>query len=159
MKNEAYEPPESKLETADTDPVANTPVGRALAIVGTLVASTIMVGFGMLFIELTELFNEIVVDGQGDPRAVSGEIASASVSFLMLAAFSLLGFLLSFLTAIFGRYRSSWFFKCSVALCIVYLLLFPVGTIIAICFLVFLVRRREEFFPRPETADTASNSA
>jgi hypothetical protein len=69
------------------------------------------------------------------------------------------GLPISFVTALVSSYRARWFFWWSLSFAVVYAFLFPIGTLIALPFVIFLaVKRREFFAPRNETSDAIASA-
>ncbi len=139
--------PEAELTGGDTGPAPGSPVSKVFAVIGTVLSASILVAIVSSVLRFAALFNQIVVDGTGDPEMMAGGIAASLVPLVSGIITGSVGLLISLLTTLFSRYRSRWFYRCSFGFSIVYMLAFPVGTVIAICFLVVLIKRRAEFLP------------
>lgn len=61
---------------------------------------------------------------------------------------SLIGLALSFEVAVRGPYRGTWFFWTSLLLALPVILLFPVGSVLSVVFIVYLIAKRREFLRR-----------
>ena len=129
------------------------PAGRQLATAATIVQSATVVGliaFGVLVIDV---FQRITASGVADPALMARGIGNAAVPFLVAGAVGTAGLIAAFVAAL-ARYRARWFFWWSLALALVHLTFVPIGTVLGLAWIVYLLRKRAEFLSAvpPESA-------
>lgn len=127
--------------------------GRTLALWG----AWLQLGpvFGMIgsVIGMTRAFNEIGTEGAGAPEVLAEHISLAlrTTAYGMIPA--LIGFVLLLIALFSSKYRAPWFFWFMAIYACLSLLGFPVGTIIGIVILVYIIPRKEEFDREPVGSD------
>lgn len=121
-------------------------VPKAHAILGTIIQLAILIYLMPFYFELSKRYIELSCYTEGGQKAC-GEIIGNMIGTLWFGgSVGLFGLMISLYTAVKLKYRSTWFFLISLALSIVYLPIFPVGTVLAIVFMVYLLRKHKEFF-------------
>ncbi len=141
-----YQPPESELDPQLTVHPTNPTLARAMALLGWLVTGA----FFYAIVKLINAFNEAVFKGTADEEfdapvvseVMAGAIGSASISLLA----GMTGLLIMLLTAVFSSHRTPGFFRLSMFNAVLYLLAFPIGSVVSVLFIGFLIAKRREFF-------------
>jgi hypothetical protein len=124
---------------------AASPVARGFAVLGLVWQSTLLYGAARCVFLMIGTFLEITRSGSSDPRIMADGVAQALVPVIFWGAVGVFGLLVTLLTAIASRYRARWFFWSSATFAVLYLLFLPVGTVISIALIVFLIAKRKEF--------------
>ncbi len=107
-------------------------IGPIFGLIGTI--------FGML-----ETFRVITVEGTGEAEDLSAGISAALVSTQIGFVFGFVGMILLAI-ALFGyKYRAKWFFWFLIVYSAFSILGFPIGTILGIALLVYVLKRKQEF--------------
>ncbi|MGJ8654655.1 MAG: MotA/TolQ/ExbB proton channel family protein [Opitutaceae bacterium] len=123
--------------------------GRTLALWG----AWLQLGpvFGMIgsVIGMVRAFNEIGTDGPGDPELLAEHISLAlrTTAYGMIPA--LIGLVLLLVALFSSEYRAPWFFWFMVIYAVLSLLAFPIGTVIGIVILAYIIPRKKEFSGEP----------
>ena len=124
---------------------AASPIARAFAVFGLVWQSALLYGGARCIFLMIGSFQEITRSGSSDPRIMADGIGQALVPVIFWGAVGVFGLLVTLLTAIASRYRARWFFWSSAIFAALYLLFLPVGTVISITLIVFLIAKRAEF--------------
>ena len=83
----------------------------------------------------------------GDPSHLSAAIGEVLIATVVGMLVALLGSILMLVAVFPMRYRSPWLFWLFVVLGTLYVLAFPLGTVIGVVFLVVALTKRQEFLP------------
>ena len=145
MSDNNYLPPESELTIADVQPRTSF-MGKWLALLGTLLLFCFPIGLISTIISIIGIFQDIKLDGVGDPKLIVEEISSALVSTLLGLVTALPGAILLCISITFFKHRQPWVYRASFVSAIVTLILFPIGTAVAIVIFVVLNKNKQEFF-------------
>jgi uncharacterized membrane protein len=120
--------------------------GQVFAIIGLVLQTHIVVGIAQFAVLMLKTLREITESGNPDPQIMATGIGEALIPLVLWGAFGLIGLLMTLVTAIVSTYRARWFFRSSLVFAGVYFLFFPpIGSLIAIVLVVYLVTKREEF--------------
>lgn len=127
--------------------------GRDLASAATIVQSATIVGLTAFGVLVVDVFERITAGGVADPSLMARGIGEAAVPFLIAGAVGTVGLVAAFVAAFMG-YRARWFFQWSLVLAIVHVTFVPVGTVLGLVWIVYLLRKRAEFLSAvpPESA-------
>lgn len=120
-------------------------IGRVFAVLGTAVASALLVGILVSCANMIELYRTFSELGVPEPKGLVPHLGKALVPVVGGFAVGVFGLLTSFLTALFSSYRARWFFGWSLAFSIAYALIPPLGTLVGAAFGALLVFKRREF--------------
>jgi hypothetical protein len=124
----------------------HSPNGRAFAIIGLVLQTSIVVGIAQFAVQMLMTFREITESGNPDPQIMATGIGEALIPLVLWGTLGVLGLLMTLVTAIVSTYRARWFFRSSLVFAGVYFLFFPpIGSLIAIELVVYLVTNRKEF--------------
>jgi hypothetical protein len=82
-------------------------------------------------------------------------IGQALVPIIVWGTVGAFGLLVTILTLAISQYRARWFFWSSAGFAVPYLLVFPMGTLLAIALIILLVVKRKEFFASRSIASVA----
>ena len=128
--------------------------GHWLAVIGAWMQVAPVLGMIGTIIGMMRAFE---AHGSADPSQV-GELSqlSAAIGEAMIATFvgmliALLGAVLMLVAVLSCRYRSPWLFWVFIVLGLLYLMAFPLGTLIGVVFLVVALTKRLEFLPPSPT--------
>lgn len=134
--------------TSQALPSARPPskVGRVLAVVGSVLLFAPLAG---LSVTVITIIREFAKAGAGmpasDPASISGPIGSALIATAVGYGISLLGAILVAIAVWGCRYSPPWLWSTLMAACVLWLLAAPVGTLVAVIVIVFLIRSRDTF--------------
>ena len=143
MNDTIYQTPEGKL-SGETMPASRT--GKILAIIGSIFLLAIPISVVTFVLKMVLIFEEITNSGNGDPQLLAGSISSALVPIVLGLVASLPGIFLLILSVSIFNYRRPWVFWVSLGTCLLCLLVFPIGTLLAIILLTLLLVKRRSFF-------------
>jgi biopolymer transport protein ExbB len=124
--------------------------GKKLAITG----SILLLGgplFGLIgtIIGMLSAFQTMGSEGMGKPEALANDIWFALITRAIGLCVGVIG-LIIMLIALFGKkYRDPWFFWFLTIYSIFWIINFPVGTVLGIGLLIFLLTHKKEFINRP----------
>jgi hypothetical protein len=94
---------------------------------------------------MVQAFNQIAAENQADAQALADNISTSVTSTMVGLSVALVGLILMAI-ALFGmKYRAKWFFWFLTIYGILMLPGFPLGTILAIGLLVYLIAQRKAF--------------
>ena len=144
--------------TAANSPNGSNPVAKWFAILGTAVQCSLLVGIAFFVAGMLKTFREITAGGVSDPELMTQGIGQALVPVVVALGVGVWGTFISLVTAIVSNYRSRWFFWSSAVFAVVYLIALPVGTMLGLAFLIFLIVKRREFRPRVEEVNVAAGA-
>ena len=126
--------------------------GRKLAIWGLVLLAGTLVGLVMTVISMVNAFGALAESGQADPAQFAGHISASLVATMIGSCVALVGGVLCGI-AIFGQgNRERWFIGNGMALAIVNLFAFPIGTLVGIVLIAGFIMRWREFKPSKEVA-------
>ncbi len=122
--------------------------GKLLAIWGAFLQLGAVVGLFGTVVAMLRAFARVSQSEIGQPEALASDVAIALYATMAGAVVSLVGVVLLLIALFSTRYRAPWFGIVLWILSILWLLSFPVGTILGIVVIVYLVQHREEFTAR-----------
>ena len=126
--------------------------GRTLALTGAWLQLGPLFGLIGTVIGMISAFQKMGAEGMGQPEALANDMGFALITTAIGLCFGIIGLIL-LLIALFGqKYRAPWFFWFLTIYSILWMFNFPVGTVLGICLLVFLITRKEEFKNKTEPA-------
>jgi hypothetical protein len=112
-----------------------------------------VVGLVWTLIPLVQVFSGFTDAETNLSTVLSQEISKTLGPVTVGAALGLVGTIMV-LVALFGsRYRSPWFGTLLWVLSILYLLVFPIGTILGVIVILYLVKHKDEFRERVPAGD------
>ena len=132
--------------------------GRKIALWGAWLQLGLVFGLGGTVIGMINAFEKIAENGTGDPTLLANDISFALITTAIGLIPALLG--LVFLgIALFGmKYRSLWFFWFLIIYSGLWALNFPIGTIIGVALIIYLIWNKDEFLKRKSDPDGGINS-
>ena len=144
MTKNLYQTPESwtRIEEQPQTSVA----GKWLALLGSILLLGLPIGILDTILSMIETFQSITLYGSGDPKVMAGGISEALISTVLGLVVALPGAVLLAISILFFKHRRPWIFRLSIAAAAFTLLLFPIGTIVAIVILVKLLKNRDSYF-------------
>lgn len=120
--------------------------GKITALIGSLLQLGPVFGLIGTLVGMLQMFSAISVQGADDSGAMSKGVNTALVTTEIGLVLALVGTVFLFV-ALFGqKYRSKWFYWVMMIYSIFSLIAFPVGTVIGILLLIYITKRRKEFF-------------
>jgi hypothetical protein len=120
-------------------------VGKYIAIVGVLLLFTLPLGVVSTFYSIFLLFNEVQINGTGDPKLMAGGLSSALVSTVQGLILCVPGLFLLLISITALRYRPKWAYWVTVVYSILLLFMFPIGSILGIAGLITIILKRHSF--------------
>lgn len=144
LKNEPYKPPKSDGDLSKKQETSE--IGKYLALIGSLFVMALPIGLVTSIISMSLTFQEITLTGSGDAEVMSEAMASALVYTVLGIVFSLVGAITMAVSIVFFNHRKPWVYRVSLTASIFTLLLFPVGTVVAIIILIVLIRNKTNFY-------------
>jgi hypothetical protein len=118
---------------------------RWFAVVGLVFQCALIIGLLHFAILAVLALQAIIATGSSDPRILAEALGQAMIPLVLWGAAGVLGLSATVATLIFSKYRARWFYRCSWAFAVLYLLFVPVGTLIALALIAVLVIKRREF--------------
>lgn len=127
--------------------------GKNLAIWGIALQLGMVVGLIGTIIGMVRAIGRLVESETAQSAALANDISIALYTTAAGSVVALVGIIL-ILVALFGtRYRAPWFRTVLWVLSILWLLSFPIGTILGIIVMVYLVNHKAEFTERTPAGD------
>lgn len=145
MDEDVYAAPESEIRPADDAYGTYSTASKNLVWVGILFQALLFVGLWMFITGLVQTYQSLQLYGTMDPKLMAGGISQALMYLILCVIPVTIGFLMSFITLARTQYRSKRVWKVELVFSFFYLLYFPIGTIIGLIYLVFLIRKRKDF--------------
>lgn len=142
-------PPKQEPPIVETQPSTSF-AGKWLAILGTILVCCFPIGVISTIISLIELFEALQLVGVSDTKMISERMSFALVDTILGLVTAGLGAILLCISISFFKHRQPWVYRASLTSAIITLILFPLGTTIAIVIFVVLHRNKQEFFDRKE---------
>lgn len=134
------------------------PFAKIIALTGAVLQIGWIIGALGTVTGVQHAFSTLSKSGIGDPEALSKSIGKALPSLGIGFSLSLIGLILICTSLFILRYRSKWFFYFCVIYGLLLLPAFPVGTSLGLCFLVFCLSRKQEFFQNSPAAPNAATN-
>jgi len=131
---EFYATPEAPV--AHTNLVKRELLGKVLAYLGVALQIPLIAGIGIFIAKMVMSFEEISLHGNGDTELMARALSSALVSVVIGLAVGIPGYLLNIVGYLVSEFRSNYVNKFLLTLSVIWILLFPVGTVLAIVFLI-----------------------
>ena len=113
-----------------------------------------VIGMAMTVVGMVRAFGELHTDGVTDPSKLSSNIGLAMYTSAIGLIFSIIGAGLVLFATLKRGYRAEWLFWFLIIVGGIYVLLFPVGLIIGVPFLVTALSKRAEFLRPQEQASS-----
>ncbi|TQV75027.1 MotA/TolQ/ExbB proton channel family protein [Aliikangiella marina] len=148
MSNNLYESPEAAIVSSNEIKVSIA--GKCLAILGTILLLGLPIGIISTVFSMIETFQSITLTGSGDSKVMADSTSQALVSTVLGVALAIPGAALLTISILLFKYRKPWVYKAAFVSSIFALFVFPIGTILAILILVFLVKNKHNYFLIPE---------
>ena len=132
--------------------------GRKIALWGAWLQLGLVFGLGGTVIGMINAFEKIALNEPGDPALLANDISFALITTAIGLIPALVG--LIFLgIALFGKkYRAAWFFWFLIIYSCFLALYFPVGTIIGVALIIYLIWNKDEFLKGKSDPDGGINS-
>ncbi len=132
--------------------------GKSLALIGALLQFGLVFGLLGTVIGMLGAFKEIKehkIEEENSTEALAESI-SLALNTSALGILTALAGIVMVLIALFAyQYRAPWFFWFLTLFSIMVILLFPIGTVVGIVVLVYIMPRKKEFWCEPvETVNT-----
>ncbi len=119
--------------------------GKKLAVCGIALQFGPVIGLLGTTISMIRAFTKISTQGAGQTEALARDISFALCTTAIGMVLATIGVPL-ILIALFGfKYRAPWFYTTLIACCILWLFAFPLGTVLGICLINYLMNRKKEF--------------
>ena len=119
--------------------------GKQLAICGLVLQLGTVVGLVCTVIALIQVFSGFADAETTPPAAIAQEISKVLGPVTAGAVLGSVGIIMVLIALFRARYRSPWFRTMLWVLSILWLLAFPIGTILGIIVIIYLVKHRDEF--------------
>jgi hypothetical protein len=119
--------------------------GKRLAIAGLVLQLGPIIGFAATIIGMVRAFNKLASGGLGRPEALAEDIGLAIIGTAIGLSVGIVGLVLIFVALIKFKYRERWFYWVMMGMSMWWLVGFPVGTVLGILTVVYLVSNRREF--------------
>lgn len=130
------------------------PRGKKLAVIGAWLQLGALIGGAGTVVGMIHAFDVLGRAGTGDPSALSVAIGEVLIYTFIGFAVNLVGWVISCFALVVSRYRAPWFFWFHLIYALILLTGFPVGTIIGLVILCYILPHKAEFFPSPPSAPT-----
>ncbi len=119
--------------------------GKQLAIWGAVLQLGGVVGLLGTVIGMLGTFAEVSQSSMGQSETVASGIRGSLCAAIGGAAISLVGTVLLLVALFSARYRAPWFRVLLWVLSVIWLFSFPIGTVLGVVVIVYLVKHKEEF--------------
>lgn len=129
------------------------PKGKYLAICGVVLQFGPVFGILGTILGMVRAFGRLAESGPDSSAALAEDIGLALNTTAVGYALALVGMLLISLALFRTRYRAPWFLTALWILSVFWLLSFPIGTILGLVVLVYLINHRTEFAKQPAPPD------
>ena len=117
--------------------------GKQLAITGLVLQ---LCALGTLIFSLVGILREFdKMSAESDPSKLAGGISSALTPMAAGSVVGLVGIILISIALFSLRYRAPWFRTMLWVLAIIWLPAFPVGTILGVILIIYLIKHKNEF--------------
>jgi len=127
--------------------------GKQLAIWGLVLQLGTLVGLVGTIICMARVFSNMADSETTQSPVLASEISMVLGPAVVGSVLGLIGIIL-ILVALFGiRYRAPWFRTVLWVVSILWLMSFPIGTILGIIVIIYLVRHQDEFTERAPAGD------
>ena len=121
-------------------------VARFFVYLGLAINSVVLIGITLFFWHVALLFLGIDDGTLSTDKDIASEISTA-LAYLYFWGFNgSCGLLITFIAVISSKLREKWLFWVTLIFSLIYLFIIPIGTIIGIIFIIFLIFKRKEFF-------------
>lgn len=127
--------------------------GRLLALWGAWLQLGLVLGLLGTVVGMISAFEQISEHGQANAERLSADISFALVATAIGVIPALIGVVFLAVALFRMKYRAPWFFWFLVLYSGLWVLNFPVGTIIAGALIVFLIMRKDEFLKSQDAKD------
>lgn len=137
----------------------NTSTGRILVITGLVLQVAVIIG---VFIMLSGLFGAFDAIGSAKDQAeaagmITGGVADSLRAVVITVPIGLVGLILFSVAITLGGARERWVFRCGLIAMLPWFVLFPIGTLIGIVGLIFLLSKRRLFGAEKKEPDQAAS--
>ena len=120
--------------------------GRSLALWGAWLQIGQVIGLLGTVIAMLSVFSALAAEpGAGSVDALAAQISFALVATAIGSIPALIGTVLLFLALFQNKCRAPWFFNFMVIYAVLLLFGFPIGTIMGIIILTYIIPRKDEF--------------
>jgi biopolymer transport protein ExbB/TolQ len=119
--------------------------GKSLALCGTILQIGIVFGFVGTVVGMMRAFAKISETEKVQPATVAAEISIVFQATSIGMALAFVGFILILIALTGTKYRGRWFYRILWTISILWLLFFPIGTIVGIMTMLYLSRHSQEF--------------
>ena len=123
--------------------------GKRLAIWGVALQFGTVFGLIGTIIGMVRAFGRLGEMDTSPPGALANDISIALYTTAAGYAMALVGVILIFVALFRTRYRAPWFLTALWILSVLWVLSVPIGTVLGIIIIVYLVNHREEFTEQP----------
>ncbi len=123
--------------------------GKSLAVLGVFLQLALVVCGTMSVNHLIVAFQRTAATSSSSPESLAAGVQQASVISNVGFVLGILGGGLILLTLFRFRYRARWYYGALWPCACVWLLMFPIGTILGIAMMVYLVNHKAEFYGPP----------
>jgi hypothetical protein len=119
--------------------------GKYLALCGVILQLGLPIGLIGTLVGMMRTFNDISANRPVDQNAIAAYIGAAMIATSIAMTLAIVGFILSLIAFFKVKYRARWFYTSLWAFCVLWLLLYPVGTILGIVMAYYLYTHKQEF--------------
>ena len=123
--------------------------GKSLAVLGVSLQLALVVCGTISVNHLILAFQRTAATSSPSPESLAVEVQHASTFSAVGAVLGIVGMGLILLTLFRFRYRARWYYGVLWPCACVWLLMFPIGTILGIAMMVYLVNHKAEFYGAP----------
>jgi len=123
--------------------------GKTAAIIGLLFQLGPLVGLGLTVTGMIAAFHNLGSTGISDPKVLSVAIGTVLTATMLGLILGCIGLVLISYALVFARVRTPWFFGALIAVALLWILSFPLGTLFGAVLLIYLFLHRAEFGARP----------
>lgn len=139
---------EQTLLTETNEKPTHTKVSTIMAMLSISMV-VIFIGLVKFGISMYGTFQEVRLDGVGDPKVMAGQISSALVHYVYYLFFAVPGWFLAMSVLLFTNYRSKKYFKFLIVIAVTMTIVFPFSTILGLILAITLFVKRKQFKQLP----------
>ncbi len=120
--------------------------GKCFAIIGIALQVAPIFGLLGMVIGMIRAFTKISsFQGQINPEALASNINFALITTAIGFAIGIAGLIFVALALFSFKYKAKWFFWTLIAFSVLWILNFPIGTVIGIVVIIYLVLKKDDF--------------
>ena len=124
-------------------------LGNRLAVIGSVLHAGPIIGIIGTTISMVRAFSAMGSEGMGDPQLLAQSIGASLITTAIGLIIGCIGLLLILVTTFGRNHKPKWLYWFLLTASFFWLLLFPVGSVIGLALLIYLLSQRKTFIGDP----------